>query len=291
MTNMRRISGYTRAESVDDALALTAESGGDAMFLAGGQSLVSTMKQRLVADGLSVIDIGHLSELSYVEEDGDRMRIGATTTHADLVDSALLADRVPAFPEMVEQIGDVQIRNMGTIGGDVVQADPSADYPVLLAALDAGFEARSESGSRTMPADEFFLGYFETALEPGELLTEVSFDVPSSNAAAGFSKFAKRKGDFPVVNAAARLAVEDGACTDATVFLGCLQGAPVASAEAADALVGTDLDDVDPAEVGATAADSVAIDPDEQASTAYKRRLAAAVAEDAVTDCVARLDD
>lgn len=281
--------GYHRAESPDHAVKLASDHGDDALFLAGGQSLTNVMKARLVQDDSQVIDLGNLDELSYVEDEGDLVRIGALTTHSDIVDSEVLADAIPAFPEMVSQVGDVQIRNMGTIGGDMAQADPQADYPVLLTALGGEATIRSSDGERTEPLSDFFVTYFQTAIGTGDLLVEVTVDVPGDGAAAGFAKFAERKGDFPLVNAAAVLDTEDGVCTDARIRVGCVSGAPVAADDAEAYLEGTDVGDASPAEAGERAREGITPDPDEDMDEEFKNELVEAMVKDAVGDALERI--
>lgn len=284
--------GYHRAESVDHAVELAARHGEDGLFLAGGQSLVNLLKGRLLPEDRQVIDIGRLKELSYVEDDGETLRIGALTTHATLLDSDVLADRIPAFVDMIAEVGDVQVRNVGTIGGDLAQADPQADYPVLVTALDAEITIRSSDGTRTVTAEDFFTGYFETVLEPADLVVEIVVPIPGDGAAAGFSKFAERKGDFPLLNAAAVLERDaEGECTGAKIRVGCVSGMPVAAETAESHLDGTKLADVSAERAGELAAEEIDPDPDEQVGTAYKRDLIAAMVERAVGDCLDRLEE
>lgn len=288
---MREI-GYHRAESVDQAVELAAHHGEDGLFLAGGQSLVNLLKGRLVPEGRQVIDIGRLDDLSYVEVDEGRIRIGALTTHAVLLESDVLAEHIPAFIDMIAEVGDVQVRNAGTIGGDLAQADPQADYPVLVTALGAELTIRSPDGTRMIAAEDFFTGYFETTLEPADLVVEVAVPIPDDRMATGFSKFAERKGDFPLLNAAAVIERDaDGACVGARIRVGCVSGTPVAAKAAEAHLEGTTLDDASAERAGELAAEEIDPDPDEQVSIAYKADLIAAMVERAVDECLDRLED
>src|SRR6185437_14353375 len=159
---------YRRAASVDEALALAAQGGGDVKFLAGGHSLMPLMKLRLaVPDAL--IDIGRLSELSYVREDNGHIAVGALTCHDDVSRSDLLRSTVPLLAHAAGQVGDPQVRHCGTIGGSLAHADPAADLPAVVLALDATLVIRDVHGSREVAAHDFFHGLFETALQPGEL--------------------------------------------------------------------------------------------------------------------------
>lgn len=285
---MREI-GYHRAESVDHAVALAAEHGENAEFLAGGQSLVPMMKARLLPADRQVIDIGDVPGLGTIAAADGRLRIGALVTHAAIADDETVAERCPAMTNMVRQVGDVQVRTMGTIGGDLAQADPQADYPTLVTALDAAVTLRGKSGSRTVAAEDFFHGYFETALAPDELLETIAIPV-GPDRGAGFSKFAERSGDFPIVNAAVGLALDGGVVDEARVRVGGVRGRPVAVEAAADELLGAEPSAVDPEDVGDLAAAAVDPDPDDQIDPAYKCDLAAATVAEATADAARRLD-
>jgi carbon-monoxide dehydrogenase medium subunit len=169
---------YQRAGSVDEALSLAAQGGEDAKFLAGGHSLLPLMKLRLAVPEV-LVDIGRLSELSYVREENGHIAVGALTTHHDVANSGLLGGELPLLAHAAGQVGDPQIRHRGTIGGSLVHSDPAGDLPAVILVLDATLVARGPSGSREIPAGEFFEGLFETALEPGELLTEIRIPRPA----------------------------------------------------------------------------------------------------------------
>ena len=192
---------YTRATSVDEALSLAAQHGEDAKFLAGGQSLLPLMKLRFAAPAV-LIDLGRVTELSYIRDAGGSVAIGAMTRHHDVATSELLRSDIPLLAAVAEAVGDPQIRHRGTIGGSVAHADAAADLPGALLALGATFTVRGASGSRSVPAAQFFKGIFETALEPGELLTEIQVPKPAEPAAWSFQKFNKRSIDFAMVGVA-----------------------------------------------------------------------------------------
>jgi aerobic carbon-monoxide dehydrogenase medium subunit len=192
---------YRRASSVDEALDLAAELGEDAKFLAGGHSLLPLMKLRFAAPEY-LIDLGRITELSYVRDEGTYVAIGALTRHHDVNTSALLAAEIPLLAHAAGQVGDPQIRHRGTIGGSVAHADAASDLPAVLLALDATFVIRGAAGTRPVPAAEFFKGIFETALEPGELLTEIQVPKPSAPNAWSFQKFTKRAIDWAIVGVA-----------------------------------------------------------------------------------------
>jgi carbon-monoxide dehydrogenase medium subunit len=193
---------YKRAATVDEALSLAAEGGEDSKFLAGGHSLMPLMKLRLAVPD-TVIDIGRLGELSYIREDNGHVAVGALTCHDDLARSDALRGTVPLLAYAAGQIGDPQVRHCGTIGGSLAHADPAADLPAVALALDATLVIRDPGGSREVAAADFFHGLFETALQPGELLTEIRIPKPAS-ARWSFQKFTKRGIDWAIVGVAAQ---------------------------------------------------------------------------------------
>jgi carbon-monoxide dehydrogenase medium subunit len=191
---------YHRASSVEDALAVLAEHDDEAKLLAGGHSLLPLMKLRLAAPEV-VVDIGGLTELSYVRLDGDDVAIGALTRYHDLARDPVLADHAPLVAHVAGVIGDPQVRHRGTIGGSVAHGDAAADLPAALLAAEASFVVRGRDGLRTVPAKEFFLGPFTTALEPDEVLTEIRLP-RADHVGWGFEKFTRRAIDWAIVGVA-----------------------------------------------------------------------------------------
>lgn len=192
---------YERATSVDHALSLLAELGDDAKFLAGGHSLLPLMKLRL-AQPSALVDIGRLTELSYVREDGDRVAIGALTTHEDVQLSDVLQRYCPILSHTAGVVGDPQVRHRGTIGGSVAHGDPASDLPTVLVTLDAEFVVQGAGSQRTVPARDFFKGLFEVDLSSREMLTEIR--VPKIEGAGwSYQKFHVRAQDWAVVGVAA----------------------------------------------------------------------------------------
>jgi aerobic carbon-monoxide dehydrogenase medium subunit len=191
---------YQRASSTDEALDLAAKGGEDAKFLAGGHSLLPLMKLRLAVPEI-LIDIGRLGDLCFIRDDGGQITVGALTSYDEIARSGLLASELPLLAHAAAQVGDPQVRHRGTIGGSLAHADPASDLPAVTMALGASLVARGPSGDREISADDFFLGMFETALAPGELLTEIRIPRP---AAAGwsFQKFTKRAIDWAIVGVA-----------------------------------------------------------------------------------------
>ncbi len=192
---------YVRAGSAEEAVSLIGQHGEDAKFLAGGHSLLPLMKLRLAQPSV-LVDIGRLTDLSYVREDGDDLLVGALTRHRAVETDPLLAEHAPLLAHTASQVGDPQVRHRGTIGGSLVHGDPASDLPAVLLAMDATFTARGPSGERTIAAGDFFTGFLETALAPDELLTEIR--VPKATGAGwSFQKFNRRAQDWAIVGVAA----------------------------------------------------------------------------------------
>ena len=270
---------YARATSVDEALALAAEHGEDAKYLAGGQSLLPLMKLRFAAPTV-LIDLGRVTELSYVRDEGTYVAIGALTRHHDVATSELLLADVPLLAHTAEAVGDPQIRHRGTIGGSVAHADAAADLPAALLALDATFVVRGESGARSVPAAEFFKGIFETALAPGELLTEIQVPKPASPAAWSFQKFNKRAIDFAMVG----VAVQGAGSPTAAVALINMGSTPLRATAVESALAGG----ASIADAATLAAQGTNAGSDIHASKAYREHLARVLVRRALEEASTR---
>jgi carbon-monoxide dehydrogenase medium subunit len=205
---------YESPRTLGEALALLA-SRADAKLLAGGHSLLPAMKLRVAAPA-TLIDLGRIAGLSYIRNAGDRIAIGAMTTHAEIAGCDLLHAASPLLAETAAHIGDVQVRNRGTIGGSLAHADPAADYPAAILALDAEMVAMSERGERILPARKFFTGLMTTALHPNEILTEVRIP-KTSGAGTAYNKFHHPASGFAVVGVAAVVKLRGGNVESAAV--------------------------------------------------------------------------
>lgn len=193
--------GYVRAQSIRHALDLHAESDGDARYLAGGQSLLPALNFRLDAPS-RLIDLNGIEGLSGVRMDGNTLVIGAMTRHAQIATDPLIRAHLPLIAQAMEHVAHPAIRNRGTFGGSVALADPAAEMPACVLALGGTLLVEGPSGRRAIAADDFFLGSYETALAPGELLVEVHLPRPDPAARAGFAEIARRKGDYATVGLA-----------------------------------------------------------------------------------------
>ena len=280
--------GYEAPGSLEEAFGLLRQHGEDAKLLAGGHSLLPAMKLRLTQPEV-LIDLNRVPGLNGIRQDGDTLVIGALTTHTEVATSEAVRNLLPGLADTASVIGDLQVRNRGTMGGSVAHADPGADLPVTLTALNASFVLTSSDGERTVAADDFFVDFFTTALEPSEILTAIRIPVPSTPARTSYAKLPHPASGYVVVSAAAALTVDGArACTGARIVLGGVGGTPHRATEAEAALEGRALTP----EVIATAAERAAegIDPhaDSYADEEYKRHMAAVYARRTIEAAAAR---
>ena len=250
---------YIAAQSPAHALELLGEHGDDAKVLAGGHSLLPMMKLRLAAPEM-LIDIGRIEELAGVTTIGDELIIGATTRHAQVATSPLVRADAPLLAHAAAQVGDPQIRHRGTIGGSLAHADPAADLPMALVALGGSVDLLGQAGTRNVPADELFAGFFETSLDPGELIAAVR--VPRRPGIPwGYQKFVRRANDWAIVGVAA---------IDGRIALANMGPTPLRASAAEQALA----DGAGPAEAAELAAEGTEPGEDVHADRDYRRHLA-----------------
>ncbi|MSU69846.1 MAG: xanthine dehydrogenase family protein subunit M [Opitutaceae bacterium] len=197
---------YFRPQTLEEAVQLLVQHGDEAKLLAGGHSLVPAMKLRL-AQPKTVIDIGRIADLSYIREEGGKIVVGAMTTHHAIEISALLEEKCPLLPEVARQIGDVQVRNRGTIGGSLMHADPAADWPAAILALDAEVVTAGPNGPRVIPAKKLFVDLYQTELRPDEILREIRFPLTARTVA--YLKTFQRASGFAVAGVAAVVNLPD----------------------------------------------------------------------------------
>ena len=256
---------YQRASSVDEAIGLLGEHGDEAKLLAGGHSLLPLMKLRLAAPAV-LVDIGGIGDLSFVEDGGGTVRIGALTRHHDLANSALALEQAPLLAHVAGQIGDPQVRHRGTVGGSIAHGDPASDLPAALLALRGTLVVRGPGGEREVAADDFFTGFLETALGADEVLTEIR--VPAVPGVGwGFEKFNRRAQDYAIVGVAAVLANGSGGPGVGLVNMG---SAPLRAPGVEEAL----RSGSPAADAAARAAEGTEPPDDLNASPEYRRHLA-----------------
>ena len=271
---------YKRASSVKDAIAILGANP-DAKILSGGHSLIPALKLRLSNPSL-LIDINKISELRYIKDKGNYIAIGANSTHKDIISNAHVA-RQTAMVEAGEMIGDVQIRNVGTIGGSIAHADPSADWPAVLMALGTTIKTEGPDGERETPAADFFTGFFSTALEEGEIVTEVKLPEPKTGQKSSYQKFMQPASRFAIVGCAASVVTSGGIVTEATVaFTGVsLDGAFIDDAIGA-ALVGKAPTTENIEAAANAAAENCEMNEDNFASAPYRKQMAKVFAKRAL---------
>ncbi|MGH2454243.1 MAG: FAD binding domain-containing protein [bacterium] len=272
---------YVAPRSIDETLAALAEYGDEAKILAGGQSLVPLLNFRLARPGV-IVDINGIRSLAYLRRRDNTLAIGAMTRQRAVETSAVVRRWAPLLWEGIRLVGHPQIRTRGTVGGSIAHADPSAELPAVLAALDGEAVVRGPEGERIIAASEFFTGYLATALGPADLLTEVRFLLPAPPAGTAFLEVARRHGDFAIVGAAAVLRRHDGAVADVRlVFTGVGPG-PVRADEAAQLLTGSPGSTKAFTEAARAAAQRLDPDADIHASAEYRREVAAVMARRAL---------
>jgi carbon-monoxide dehydrogenase medium subunit len=273
---------YHRPGSLAEAVALLSD---DARPLAGGHSLLPAMKLRLSTPA-SLVDLSGIPGLDGISRDGDTLRIGAMAAHATVAASPEVRSAVPVLAETAGVIGDRQVRRRGTIGGSVAHADPAADYPTVLVALDASFAATGPQGSREIPARDFFTGLFSTALAPGELVTAVHVPIRGPGFGAAYEKHKSPRSGYAVVGVAAAC----GGGRPAALVVGGVTGGPLVVAAAAEAISGSvpDAGQIDAAAAAVTAAIGDAAIGDSYASGEYRAHLATVLARRALQRAVER---
>ena len=279
--------GYHAPGSLEEAFGLLRQHGEDARLLAGGHSLLPAMKLRLTQPE-ALIDLSRIPGLRGIRRDGDTLVIGALTTHTDVATSESVGSLLPGLADTASVIGDLQVRNRGTMGGSVAHADPGADLPVTLTALNASFVLTSSGGERTVAADDFFVDFFTTALEPDEILTSIRIPLPSTPARTSYAKLPHPASGYVVVSAAAALTVDGGACTGARVVLGGVGGTPHRAAGAEAALEGRALTPETMTAAAERAAEGIDPHADSYADEEYKRHMAVVYARRAIEAAAAR---
>ena len=227
---------YIKPRSLAHAYRILEAGGGEAVPIAGGQSLLATLNMRLSAPKV-LVDISELRELTVSSCNDDEIRLGALTRHCELVQSDLIRDRLPLLARAAAHIGHVAIRNRGTLAGSLAYADPAAELPACSVALNARLVIGGSAGEREVEAQAFFKGLFETDLAPGELILAVKFPVPGANAVAGFGELARRRGDFALVGlaAVAELDCDRPFGSARIVYFGCVNRATIAKSVSAAA--------------------------------------------------------
>lgn len=278
---------YVRAKTLDEALTMLAQNE-DAKILAGGHSLIPAMKLRLLQPSL-LVDIGRIKDLSYIREENGQVRIGAMTSHYQLESSDMLKKICPLLPECASHIGDLQVRNKGTIGGSLAHADPAGDWPAAILALDAELVAASKNGDRTIKANQFFVDLFTTALKPEEILREIRVNKTQVRSGYAYVKMRHPASGFAVVGAAASIRLNDsGACEDAGIGITGVSAKAYRASAVENAVKNAKLDDQTISAAAAHATDGTEVNGDLFASADYRRHLAEVYTRRAISVAIER---
>jgi carbon-monoxide dehydrogenase medium subunit len=277
---------YHRAASLKEAATMLSQLGDDAKLLAGGQSLIPLMKLRF-ANPSHLVDLNFVPDAAYIKEEGGAVHFGALTRHAE-IENATIGARVPILHDCAAGIADVQIRNRGTIGGSLAEADPSGDWAAVLLTQKTEVHCLSPRGERTVPLADFISDAYTTVLEHDELVREVVVKSPDKGSGGAYLAFKRAAPVYPTASAAVQLGMEGDTCKDATIILGCVGLVPVKATAAEGVLRGSKIDD----KSVSTAMEAVraAVEPqsDMRGSAEYKRTLAAALVKRAIAVAVRR---
>ncbi|PYM15298.1 MAG: molybdopterin dehydrogenase [Candidatus Rokuibacteriota bacterium] len=278
---------YHAPGSVDEAIALLGRYEGDAKVLAGGQSLVPLLNFRLSRPA-ALIDLNRIPSLAYIRADDGVVRFGAMTRQRTIEFSDVVRQRLPLLSEATRLVGHLPIRTRGTIGGSIAHADPSAEYPAILAALDGEVVVKGPKGERTVKARELFQTYLTTSLESDEVLTEVRLPAIDAGAGTAFEEFSRRHGDFAIIGIAAVIAGDGASCSMARLATAGAGPIPVRLRAAEEILERDGLGDAPIAAAAARAAELVDPDSDIHASSAYRKHLTGVLTERAVRRAMAK---
>jgi aerobic carbon-monoxide dehydrogenase medium subunit len=266
---------YHRAGSLQEAVSMLSQFGSDAKLLAGGQSLIPLMKLRF-ANPQHLIDLNFISGTSFITEEGGALRFGAMTRHAEIEDSSI-AHKIPILHDCAAGIADVQVRNRGTIGGSLAEADPSGDWATVLMTLQTEVRCLGNQGERTVSLEDFIKDAYTTALAHDELLSEITVNKPPEGSGSAYLAFKRCAPVYPTASAAVQLTMQGEICKEARIVLGCVDLTPVRAKEAEAALSGKEI--TDKTVSAAVEASRAASDPqpDMRGSAEYKRTLVGAL--------------
>jgi CO/xanthine dehydrogenase FAD-binding subunit len=277
---------YLEPQSVEEACRLLGELGEGVKIIAGGQSLVVLLKQRVISPEY-LIGIKALNELDYLTADRGAIAIGALTTHRTIETSPIIKKELPMLAEMESKVGSVQIRNWGTVAGDLCTGESACDPGVALVALGARVKLRSLNGEREIPVEEFFTGYLETALEPGEILVEIRVPRLAAHTQAAYVKESVRAGDYGIASAAVVVTLDGEKIEKARIALGAVGRTPIRAKKAEAAIAGRETEDALAVVAGLAAQESQPT-TDIEGSAGYKRHIVGLVAREALAKAIAR---
>jgi len=279
---------YLRPNTIPEAIALLQQHGEDAKILSGGQSLIPMMKLR-IARPAYLIDINRISGLSYIKEEGGFLKIGGLTREAELESSPLIRSKYLILLDTAHVIADPQVRNLATVGGNLAHGDPANDHPATMLALGAQIVATGSRGERIIPIEEFFLSLFSTALQPGEILTEIRVPVPPTRSGGAYFKLERKVGDFATAAVAAQVTVDtDGIAQKVGIGLTNVGPTPIKAKKAEDFLRGKKLDEANIRQAAQLAADESQPSSDLRGPAEYKKGLVKELAKRALSRAAER---
>ncbi len=287
----KAIENYFAPTEVAEVLTLLQQYGEQAKLLAGGQSLMPLMKLRL-AEPQTIIDLNQVAALDDIREENGRLHIGALARHADVAVHPLILQSYPLLADAARNIGDPQIRNRGTIAGSLVHADPSADYPPAVMALDGQLVvAKAAGGTRTVALDDFLAGPLMSDIGEDELVTWIEIPAPAAHAGGAYAKHSQVAGDFAIISVAAHITLDpSGICRQASIVVGGVMPKPSRAERAAGLLQGKALDATLLTQAGEAAAEEVETEDDVRASAAYRRQLIRVTVPEVVRQASARAE-
>jgi len=264
---------YLRPNTISEAIALLQRHGEDAKILSGGQSLIPMMKLRIARPGY-LIDINRISGLSYITEEGGFLKIGGLTREAELESSPVIRAKYPILLDTAHVIADPQVRNLATVAGNLAHGDPANDHPATMLALGAQVVATGAHGERIIPIEEFFLSLFSTALQPGEILTEIRIPVPPARSGGAYLKLERKVGDFATAAVAAQVTLDGkGAAQRVGIALTNVGPTPIKAKKAEDFLRGKKLDEANIRQAAQLAAEDAQPSSDLRGPAEYKKGL------------------
>jgi carbon-monoxide dehydrogenase medium subunit len=279
---------YLRPATIPEAIALLQQHGEDAKILSGGQSLIPMMKLR-IARPAYLVDINRIAGLSYVKEEGGFLKIGGLTREAELEASPLIHSKYPILVDTAHVIADPQVRNLATVAGNLAHGDPANDHPATMLALGAQVVATGAGGERVIAIEEFFLSLFSTALQQGEILTEIRIPVPPTRSGGAYFKLERKVGDFATAAVAAQVTLDDkGAVQRAGIGLTNVGATPIKAKKAEDYLRGKKLDAASIAQAAQLAADEAQPSSDLRGPAEYKKGLVKELAKRALSHAAER---
>ena len=280
--------GYSAPTSLSEAFTLLQEHGEDAKILAGGHSLIPMMKLRFASPS-HLVDINNIPGLSYVKEEGGHLKIGAMTREVDLEEAEVITSKYHIFTDAAKLIADPQVRNFGTIGGNIAHGDAANDHPAVMIALNAEVEITSPEGSRTVGIDDFFYGFYMTAVQQGEILTEIRIPVRQGRFGSAYHKAERKVGDYATAGVAVALELDEaGKCTFAGVGLTNVNPTPMRAKRSEEVLLGSDLSEATIEQAAQFASEDCDPTADLRGDEDYKRHLVRVITKRMIKKAISR---